>query len=229
MEKESEVLALRAKGLTPKQIAKNLGLKVSQVGEIVRASAEQETLARKERGELAPIAQCYVNTDCRQRLLENREESSIGGGERGLATVCVARTTGHERYEVCTYLVDYWCLGLKDTIGLKKFNGTQYREFLEMVYEHYDSYQQISFTEAQAIVWGSIEYAKTLGIKPHRDFEQTKAHLGEWKGEMQLKFGRDGKPFYFQGPYDNKDKIFKALRESVGDGNFDYVLVMEGF
>jgi DNA-binding CsgD family transcriptional regulator len=41
MEKESEVLALRAKGLTPKQIAKNLGLKVSQVGEIVRASAEQ--------------------------------------------------------------------------------------------------------------------------------------------------------------------------------------------
>jgi len=44
-----------------------------------------------------------------------------------------------------------------------------------------------------------------------------------------LKFGRDGKPFYFQGPYDNTAKIFKALRESVGDGNFNYFVEMEGF
>ncbi len=38
---ESEILALRSKRLTPKQIARNLGLKVSQVNSVIKANAKK--------------------------------------------------------------------------------------------------------------------------------------------------------------------------------------------
>ncbi|MBE9062172.1 hypothetical protein [cf. Phormidesmis sp. LEGE 11477] len=39
-----------------------------------------------------------------------------------------------------------------------------------------------------------------------------------------LEFGKDGKPLYVNGPYDNADKVIKTLEKSVGKGNYDYLL-----
>lgn len=62
---ESEILALRDKRLTLKQIACKLGLKVSQVNSVIKASAEKTAITRAETGELAPISQCLVsNRSC---------------------------------------------------------------------------------------------------------------------------------------------------------------------
>ena len=43
---ESEILALRSKKLTPKQIARKLGLKASQVNSVIKTSAEQTAITR---------------------------------------------------------------------------------------------------------------------------------------------------------------------------------------
>lgn len=72
-----------------------------------------------------------------------------------------------------------------------------------------------------------MEYAVQLGFSPHSDFEKTRSHLGEWSGEPKIHCGRNGKPFYVSGPYDNPMKILKTLREKVGEGNFDYLMGME--
>ena len=40
-------------------------------------------------------------------------------------------------------------------------------------------------------------------------------------------FGKNGKPYYFSGPYDNPEKIIAKLRESVGEGNFKYTIGMD--
>ncbi len=129
---ESEILALRSKGLTSKQIARKLGLKTSQINSVIKTNAEQTAIARAKSGELAPVAQCLVNSNCAERLLSDREldEQDVGG----LGMVLVARTTGYKRFVICSYLIDYWCLGLKDTIGERKMNDTQYRQFLDMAY-----------------------------------------------------------------------------------------------
>ncbi|MDV3002723.1 MAG: hypothetical protein N5P05_004378 (plasmid) [Chroococcopsis gigantea SAG 12.99] len=190
--------------------------------EIIRANAQEESLQRKERGELDPIAHCYVDANCAESLLRNQGDA--GGG---LTSVVVVRTPAYDRYQLCTYLVDYWCLGLKDTIGIKKFNSLEYSNFLETIYVPYNgNYVEISLDQAQSIVWGAIEYAQSLGLQPHRDFEGTKAHIGEWDGKSRLEFGRAGRPCYFQGPHDNVSKILKTLRQSVGEGNFDYVKML---
>lgn len=230
-EQEQEIRSLRSQSLTPKQIARKLGLKVSQVSAVIKAIAEQTTLERAASGELAPIAQCLVNNICAKKLLEsnNFDDGELDvNGVGGLGLVSVARSTGYERFVVCNYLIDYWCLGLKDTLGPRQLNGSsKYQQFVQASYLQFpDSYQEISLEQAQAIVLGVVSYANQLGFSPHRGFDQTQTHLGNWSGQPQLKFGRNGKPFYINGPYDNARQIVEILRKNVGEGNFDYVVGM---
>ena len=220
---ESEILTLRSKGLTSKQIARKLELKASQVNSVIKANAQKTAIARAESGELAPVAQCLVNNKCAERLLSNQDldEQDVGG----LGMVVVARTTGYKRFVICSYLIDYWCLGLKDTIGERKMNDTQYSQFLNMAYRGFpEGYQEITLEQAQAIVYGAIDYAAELGLKPHQDFKKTKEHLGTWDGQPKLTFGHEGKPYFIAGPYDNTTKIMQTLRKNVGEGNFNYLI-----
>ncbi|MBE9227833.1 DNA-binding response regulator [Phormidium sp. LEGE 05292] len=221
-EEQQEILKLRALNVTPKQIARKLGLKVSEVTAFIKEQAEQTARAKAQTGELPPIDKCLADTRCAKRLLFE-DSDSLQNEIGGLGLVLVARTTGYNRYSVCTYLLDYWCLGLKDTIGPKDFNSSKYLEFVQNSYMNFpQGYQEITLEQAQAIVFGAIDYAKSLGFSPHRDFEQSRTHLGEWNGESKLKFGRAGRPFYISGPYDNFQRVISTLEKSAGVGNFDY-------
>ena len=228
-EHSSEIISLREKRLTAKQIARKLSLKVADVNRVIKANASEKAIAAGKTEELAPVAQCLCNRSSAEQLLEkpDGEEDEMMGG---LGMILVARTTGYKRFEVGTYMVDYWCLGLKDTIGIKKMNDIKYRQFLEMVYQGFpEGYQEISLEQAQAIVYGAIDYGESLGFKPHKDFKKTQPHLGKWSGKPKLTFGRVGKPYYIAGPYDNSDRIMETLRKNVGFGNFDYVIGLEDF
>ncbi|MGV9871011.1 hypothetical protein [Rhodococcus koreensis] len=48
------------------------------------------------------------------------------------------------------------------------------------------------------------------------------AFLGEWDGPGRIGFGRDGQPFYLNGPYDNPAAVIGTLERSVGAGNFHF-------
>ncbi len=76
-------------------------------------------------------------------------------------------------------------------------------------------------------MFSALEYAASLGFSPHRDFEQARPHLGQWSGQIRIQCGRNGKPFYISGPYDNSRRIIDTLTHSVGEGNFDYLLNLE--
>jgi hypothetical protein len=80
-------------------------------------------------------------------------------------------------------------------------------------------------TGAQQVVLGAVEYARGLGFSPHADYATCAGHLGEWDGKCDITFGRDGKPTFIQGPYDNPKRILKTLRKSVGEGNFETLQV----
>ncbi|WP_237720512.1 hypothetical protein [Rhodococcus opacus] len=40
------------------------------------------------------------------------------------------------------------------------------------------------------------------------------------RGTGQIEFGKDGQPFYLNGPYDNSAAVIRTLERSVGAGNF---------
>lgn len=235
-EQQQEIANLRALKLTPKQIARKLGLKVSEVSVFIKGQAEQVALARAEAGELDPIVECLTNGSCVQTFLlgktaDGQSEASLAEKDEflnGLAMVSVARQTDHNRISVCTYMVDMWCLGVKDCLGPRKLDRTDYKQLREAVFRGFpEGYQEITLEQAQAIIFSAVDYAAELGFKPHHDFEKTCPHLGEWNEENRVQCGRDGKPFYVSGPYDNPKKVMDTLKKNVGDGNFDYLVGME--
>ena len=78
---------------------------------------------------------------------------------------------------------------------------------------------------AQNVIYGAIEYAEDLGFKPHRDFSNTEYMLDDVEeiDYMELKFGRNDKPVFISGPFDDAQKILKKLKNSVGEGNYDFM------
>jgi hypothetical protein len=59
----------------------------------------------------------------------------------------------------------------------------------------------------------------------HPDFTQAKPHLGLRSDPLiPIEFGKDGKPYYINGPYDRPDSIIAKLNQSVGKGNYDYLI-----
>lgn len=238
-ELEKEISNLRALNLTPKQIARKLGLRPSEVTAIIQNQAKQVALALDKKGELAPIAKCLANKNMIQELLQPKSKNWFGlkskdkdldldSGSSGLGLVLVARSVSN-RFRVCSYLVDYWCLGVKDAIGPRQMDRSKYEQFLHHAFQMYpEGYAEITLQQAQDIIFGPIEYAVALGLNPHPDFAAAKDHLGEWNHKTELKFGRDGKPFFMAGPYDNVNKIMRTLTQSVGTHNFDFMTPLDG-
>lgn len=71
---------------------------------------------------------------------------------------------------------------------------------------------------------GAVAYARELGFEPHRDSRPAAGHLGELAGPSAIGFGRDGKPEYVQGPYDDADRILRTLEANVGRDNFHFTV-----
>jgi hypothetical protein len=78
---------------------------------------------------------------------------------------------------------------------------------------------------AQDLVFGAVDYARSLGFDPHRDFSLAAPHLGTWQPPGRIRFGRDGMPYFQQGPYDNPNRVMRTLDRSVGPGNYQFTAV----
>jgi hypothetical protein len=230
-EQLQEVANLRSLNLSPKQIARKLGLRPAEVTAAIRNQAEG-TIQGGGRKELPPIEECLVNENAAKHLLERPQRKSLSGNKNtevendgsGLAQVIVTRLE-RGQYLVSSYLVDYWCLGVKNTFGPRKMNRIKYLQLLDEVRQRFQQdMSEITLQQAQSIIFGAVDYAAKCGLEPHRDFERSKPQLGDrYETLIDIEFGRDGKPFYISGPYDNPHKILETLREHVGVNNFHYI------
>jgi hypothetical protein len=223
-EQAAEILRLRDAKVAPKQIARRLSLRPAEVSTFIRDHAEDRYLEKARSGDLAPLHGCLVNQGAAQRLLGKKPLEENQGPE-GLCQIILARQE-HNRLVVGSYLVDHWCLGLKDAVSPRKMGLAEYQRMVVNSERQFsESFVDITLEQAQAIVYGAVDYAHSLGFEPHKDFD-TKAqiHLGlRPETLMSIEFGKDGQPCFISGPYDNVDKVMKTLEASVGAGNFHYL------
>ncbi len=222
-EQIQEISRLRSLNLSPKQIARNLKLRPAEVTEILRQQAATLELVRAERGEVAPLYNCLVNHSVAKVLAT--DVPNFNGNLNGFAQIFVARTD-RQKLVVCSYLVDYWCLGVKNALGPRKMDRVDYEVQIESTSHRFDEdFEEITLAQAQSIVFGAVDYAAGLGFDPHPDFAQAKPHLGLRSDHLTpIAFGKDGKPYYINGPYDNSDRIIATLNRSVGKGNYHYLV-----
>jgi hypothetical protein len=219
------VRELRNAGRTPKEIARALKMPPSAVGPLIRSVAAAEG-PRED-----PLIGCWISP---------RWSSSVQGPERpdwpgsgpseldghsGLVTVLVARDRGGSTAGVCFYLVDTWCLGVKNAAGPQSMDRRRLGGFIQQIFSAWDEPAvQVPLELGRQIVYGAIGYARELGFEPHEDFERAAGYLGAWDGESELTFGLDGKPMYISGPYDDGARIVRDLHRDLGDGNYNVTI-----
>ncbi len=158
-----------------------------------------------------PIYECLVNEDWR---------------DKGLAHILLSRKQPNDQLIIGVFLVDIYCLGLKNTfcnanILLEEYEKLKFRMSQE------SSLITCDPMLVNRIIYGAIEYARKLGFEPQKDFRLSRFTLDDPSDAdlpNDVEFGKDGKPLYIAGPNDNVDDIIKRLSKNVGDGDFHYLL-----
>jgi hypothetical protein len=93
-------------------------------------------------------------------------------------TVLVARDRGGSAAGVCFYLVDTWCLGLKDAAGPRPVDRRRLGGFIQQIFGAWDEPAvQVPLDLGRQMVYGAIGYARELGVEPHPDFGRTAGYL----------------------------------------------------
>lgn len=138
-------------------------------------------------------------------------------------TVIVANERG-SKVSACAYLVDVYCLGVKNASGPHVLDRRKLPEFVFSRFRSYDDPPlEAPLDLAQQLVFGAIEYARGLGFEPHPDFVPCAGHLGRWEGPSVIGFGYEGKPLFIQGPRDNAAHIIETLEDRAGRDGFHVI------
>ena len=164
-----------------------------------------------EKARTFPIHKCYLGE----------------GGESGMYVAFVSRKQPSGKFLIASFVLDIWCLGIKNTLYEMGMDDEQMEELLEKLMGNLD-YKLVDPNYIQNLIYGALEYAEDLGFKPNRDFNITEYVLdpADELEFIDIEFGKNGRPFYFAGPYDNVDKIIATLERNVGSDNFDFILPM---
>jgi hypothetical protein len=228
-EMTQNVRELRAQGLSPKEIARSLGMRPATAADLVRKLASERDAPDPD----AELVDCLLNTGWSTGLSIDRHpewhDPGADHGTGGLVTALIARRRRHRRSAtVCVYLIDVYCLGIKNTMGPDNIDDQALRQLTNHIYSGYDAPPvPVPIELARDLVFGAAEYAHKLGFAPHPDFQQARAHLGPWTGPSAITFGCDGKPTYVSGPHDDPDQILGTLSRAVGRKGFHYTVALD--
>lgn len=159
-----------------------------------------------------PVEACYLNTDWK---------------EQGLARIVVTRSQNDGRAIVGVFLVDIFCLGVKNAFCNEGLTRRQIEDELLSRYYENEAPTRIGINYAKEIIYGAVDYARSLGFEPHPDFEPSRHVLGteEFSRTRSLRFGGpEGKPLYIAGPDDDAPAVLGKLRERLGENGFDFIM-----
>ena len=125
------VRELRARGRSPKEIARALKVRPATVTPLIRRLAAAEPREKE-----APLVGCWVNQGWSSsvRFTGHPEWPDTGPGETGasgLVIVVVARERGSS-VRVCEFLVDTWCLGVRTPWDRSRSRGGSSLRFVLM-------------------------------------------------------------------------------------------------
>lgn len=183
--------------------------------EIESALADNVTADYKTRKKLIlsagefPVYKCSIGKDWKTH---------------GLARVIVARTQPNSRLVYASFLVDIFCLGVKNTFCNAEMPIKEFEETFVTTNYFDTEIQIINLDFAKTIIYGSIAYAKDLGFDPNPDFDLASHLLGDnnFRMNKKIKFGGpNGIPFYITGPDDNSFRIVAKLEQRLGKDGFE--------
>jgi hypothetical protein len=149
----------------------------------------------------------------------------------GLVEILLARQQPDGDICFGVYLIDTFCLGLKNTLANAGFSRSSYLSEVRNKVFRAGKPVECSIELAHQMIYQSIEYAEQFGFEPEKDFALSQfllAPRGELEESYQLTFGKDGKPFFIAGPNDNVSRIMRQLEKTADQGNYDFMAPIGG-
>ncbi len=145
--------------------------------------------------------------------------------ESGLIEVLVVRQLPHLKYLVGMYLIDTFCLGLKETRLKINYKLEQIEkdfqihvhshpilEGAEVTLQDLTRWHETPYEEVRSLILGCIDYAARWQFTPASDWAWTQHLLEPGRSFVNdFPFGHNGKPLYIQDPHDNVSEIVQKL------------------
>ena len=170
----------------------------------------------RERGRSLEIHECLMDRKCLEQY--------------GETTVIVTRKHKGDKYTMCSYLLDAYCLGIKDTFYRVRMDEYEYKSIVSSFDKH--DFDRVDYVEAHNWIFGAVEFAREAGIEPHKDFAVTKWLLEDDEDEnipiIEYEFGKDGKHFLIVHSQAEADKYLPILTRNLGEGNFNFLTGFAG-
>jgi hypothetical protein len=153
--------------------------------------------------------------------------------DQGMSHVLVSRKLNSGNVAFAAFLVDMYCLGVKDALFNVTSRSRYDWELCDKLFRDREIFK-LEPEEARKLVEGAVEYAGELGFPPHPDYLKAKRIFGNIDaGACTKKFvyGKDGKPYFVAGPYDNPSRcrrIISTLTDRCGPDGFHFTMPVSG-
>ena len=164
------------------------------------------------------------------------ETASLFESGKGYVIVTRRLSPHSESLLVANFLVDTYCLGIKDAF-MRMTSFSDYQSMIEKIRREpqLGGLQRCHPSYAKKLLAGAEKYAKQYGLPPHKDYAKTYKIFHDVDAEAcaeSFTYGREGKPFYIAGPNDDatkQKKIMAQLTKTAGKGNFNFILPAKAF
>jgi hypothetical protein len=155
--------------------------------------------------------------------------------DSGCGYLVVSRFKADGRVEAGFFFLDVFCLGVKDA-DFYRFNSVaDYQEsLLDRLFFDEDPVRMTP-AAGRKLAEDAVSYARGLGFSPGDDYKKASRVFGGITTadcDEEFVFGKDGKPFYIQGPSDSParaERILRALEARCGEGGYHYIVAADIF
>jgi hypothetical protein len=151
--------------------------------------------------------------------------------DQGIGNVVISRKMPNGDIAAGFFLVDIYCLGVKNCFFAVIPPGAYAQRIDRLVKEEGAEHADPACTVK--LIQEAVSYAEGLGFHPHRDYLTTRGIFGSIDPttcSKEFEFGKDGKPFYISGPNEtmaDSERIVDILKKKLGPGRFDYMVQMD--
>ncbi len=167
------------------------------------------------------IGKCFINHDWL---------------DTGFAMITVSRWHINGNITHASFMVDLYCLGVKEAFWIFNEDPRDFDSFIEKVRSDGEYSRRFVIADYQLvhnIIYGAVEFAGEFGFRPHKSFEIAKYILEEDDEHVpliEIEFGFKGKPLYIWGPdipAAEQNRVRVHLDKTIGRDNFYFIAASE--
>lgn len=169
----------------------------------------------------------YLRTKVRQLPIYKCYKSTVPSDTRQMA-IFVARQHPQGNITFGGYMLDRWCLGVKDALWEFNVDPSVLEDYMsKMNGTGGQVVEEIDYVEAHNWVYGAHDWAADAGIEPAKDFALARYILEPDDDNVELieyDFGKDGEYWLMARTNFEASKYIPTLKKNLGEGNFQVII-----